>query len=235
MHAIHHTDWTSLRRQIPNWPQWWPSLRGGLWALALFALGLWLVRRHAGLIQGTLDDWQALGLLGYFGSSVLAVLVPALSNLPLLPLAVTAWGKLPAAALLLAGWTVGSVLAFVLARLARGPVERHMPAVMRLADIDRLIHPRHRLWSLIMLRMSFPVDVLSHALGLFSQRTTWVEVALSTAIGGAPFAALFAFVPTLPPGWQALTLGLSVGGFAVYALWILRAGPAAVARDTAGP
>lgn len=228
MLPIHRADWPSLRRQIPNWPQWWPSLRGGLWALALFALGLWLVQRHTGLIQGTLGDWQALGLLGFFGSSVLAVLMPALSNLPLMPVAVTAWGALPAAALLLGGWTLGSVLAFVLARRARGPVERRLPAVMRLADIDRLIHPRHRLWSLIMLRMTFPVDVLSHALGLFSQRTRGFEVALSTAIGGAPFAALFAFVPTLPPGWQALVLGLSAAGFVVHALWILRTRPGAV-------
>lgn len=226
MVAVHRAGSPVIRlRQRPSWSQWWPSLRGGLWALALFALGLWLVHRYAGPIRAVVDEWQAAGLLGFFASSVLAVVLPALSNLPLMPVAVAAWGALPAAALLLAGWTVGSVLAFVLARRARGPVERHLPAVMRLADIDRLIDPRHRLLSLIVLRMSFPVDLLSHALGLFSRRTTWVEVALSTAFGGAPFAALFAAIPALPAAWQAIVVGATTVGFLVYAAWVWRAAP----------
>lgn len=210
---------------LPSWPHWWPSLRGGLWALVLFALGLWLVHRHAAPIQTTLHGWQTAGQMAFFASSVLAVLVPALSNLPLMPVAVAAWGTWAAAALLLAGWTVGSVLAFGLSRHARGTVERCWPSAMRHADIDRLIHPRHRLLSLVMLRMTFPVDVLSHALGLFSTRTSWAEVALSTAIGGAPFAALFALVPALPPAWQAGVLGMATAGFLAYAGWIWRATP----------
>jgi len=40
--------------------------------------------------------------------------------------------------------------------------------------------------------MTFPVDVLSYALGLFSRSTTLAENMVSTAIGGAPFALLFA-------------------------------------------
>lgn len=212
-------------RQRPSWPQWRPSLRGGLCALALFALGLWLVHRHAATIQSVVDTWQTAGLVGFFAGSVLAVLLPALSNLPLMPVAVAAWGTWAAAALLLAGWTLGSVLAFGLARRARGRIERGWPSAMRHADIDRLIHPRHRLLSLIVLRMTFPVDVLSHALGLFSARTSWVEVALSTAIGGAPFALLFALIPALPPAWQGAVMGLATAGFLVYAAWVWRAPP----------
>jgi len=45
--------------------------------------------------------------------------------------------------------------------------------------------------------------VLSYALGLFSARTTLAENVLSTALGAAPFALLFALVPTWPAAMRA--------------------------------
>jgi cation diffusion facilitator CzcD-associated flavoprotein CzcO len=99
--------------------------------------------------------------------------------------------------LLLSGWVAGAALSFVLGRHAREWFLRHFPAAKRHANIDRLIHPRHRLWSLVLLRMTFPVDVLSHSLGLFSRSTTLTENVVSTALGAAPFAVMFALIPTL--------------------------------------
>ncbi len=201
-----------------------PSLPLGLWALLLFALGLWLAHRFAAPMLLWLEQWPTLSGLAFVLSAALAVLLPAASNLPLLPLAVAAWGWLPAAGLMLLGWTIGSVLAFGLGRRARPFVLRHWPSALVAADIERLVHPRQRLLSLVMLRMSFPVDVLSHALGLFGQRTTVLEVALSTAIGAAPFALLFALVPMMSPTMQILVLVLCGAGFVLYARWVLRRG-----------
>jgi hypothetical protein len=45
---------------------------------------------------------------------------------------------------------------------------------------------------------------------------------LSTALGAAPFAVLFALFPTLSATAQAVVSGASVLAFAVYALWVLR-------------
>lgn len=198
------------------------SLPLGLWALALFALGLWLTRRFEAPLVHELTHWQALGEVAFVASSALAVLLPAASNLPLLPIAVAAWGTLPAAALLLLGWTIGSLLAFGLGRKARPFVLRHWPSVLLAADIERLVHPQRRLRSLVVLRMTFPVDVLSHALGLFGQATTAREVALSTLIGAAPFALLFALVPTMSLTLQALVLVLTGAAFVLHARWMLR-------------
>jgi membrane associated rhomboid family serine protease len=85
-----------------------------------------------------------------------------------------------------------------------------------------LIHPRHRIASLVMLRMTFPVDVLSYALGLFSPGTSMGDVALSTAIGAAPFALLFALFPSLSTTTQLVVFGASTAVFAIYAVWLLR-------------
>ncbi|QJR14609.1 VTT domain-containing protein [Usitatibacter palustris] len=205
-----------------TWAHLWPSLRTGLWVVALFAAGAWLAQEYAIPIREAVLDNERAGLAVFVVTSVVAVLMPLLTNLPLVPIAVLAWGPWLTALLLLLGWVIGATLSFVLGRHARAWILRHFPSVTRHAQIDRLIHPRYRLGSLIMLRMTFPVDVLSYALGLFSPSTTKAEVALSTAIGAAPFALLFALLPTLSTATQVIVFGASTAVFVIYTAWLLR-------------
>jgi hypothetical protein len=74
----------------------------------------------------------------------------------------------------------------------------------------------------VVLRMTFPVDVLSYALGLFSRRTTLAENVVSTAIGAAPFALLFAWFPALSAAAQVALFAASALLFGAYAWWVLR-------------
>lgn len=209
-------------RQALTWAEWLPSLRLGLWVLAIFGAALWLAAEFATSIQAVLLTHPRLAVLIFVATSVVAVLVPLLSNLPLVPLAVLAWGPVWTALWLLLGWVLGAAAAFGLGRHARPLILRQFPSVNRHADIDRLIHPRHRIGSLILLRMTFPVDVLSYALGLFSRHTTWAENAVSTALGAAPFAVLFALVPALSSTTQLLVFGASLLVFMAYAWWVCR-------------
>jgi len=152
-----HNPSRSLEHAL-TWAELRPSIRAGLWAIGLFAGGVLLAREFAAPIQDALIANGRMGILVFVVTSVLAVLVPVLTNLPLVPLAVLAWGPWWTAVLLLSGWVVGAALAFTLGRRAREWILRHFPAVKRHANIDRLIHPRHRFWSLVLLRMTFPVD-----------------------------------------------------------------------------
>lgn len=209
-------------RHALTWAELWPSFRTGLWALALFAGGVVVARQFALQIQELLADYASLGIWVFFASSALAVLIPLLTNLPLVPVAVVVWGPWWTAGLLLLGWVFGAAIAFVLARHARAMTLRHFPSAQRYADIDRLIDPHRRLWSLVLLRMTFPVDVLSYALGLFSRRTTLAENVLSTALGAAPFAVLFALVPVLSDTVQLAILAASMVAFALHVRWVWR-------------
>lgn len=209
-----------LRRALQR-HELWPPVRAGLWVLLLFAAALVAVEAWRVPLRAALADHQSLGLGVFVVTSAVAVIAPVLTNLPLVPLAVLAWGPAWTATLLLAGWVIGSMLSFQIGRHARAPLLRRFPSVMRHAQIDRLIHPRHRLVSLVMLRMTFPVDVLSYALGLFSPATTVWQTVLSTALGGAPFALLFAWFPTLSGGAQLAVLAGSVAAFGLYAAWVL--------------
>ena len=205
-----------------TWAYLWPSVRAGLWVVALFAAGVWLAREYAVPIREVLSANERVGVVVFVVTSIVAVLMPLLTNLPLVPIAVIAWGPWWTALLLLLGWVIGAMLSFALGRHARGWILRHLPSVTRHGQIDRLINPRHRIASLIMLRMTFPVDVLSYALGLFSPRTSMGEIALSTVIGAAPFALLFALFPSLSTTTQVMIFGASTAVFAIYTVWLLR-------------
>jgi uncharacterized membrane protein YdjX (TVP38/TMEM64 family) len=217
MHEPSH----SLRPAL-TWADWLPSIRAALGVVVLFGIGMVLAREFAVPIQNVLAAHSRLGLVVFVATSVVAVLLPMVTNLPLLPLAVLAWGPWWTALLLLLGWVGGAGLSFWLGRHARDAILRRFASVRRHADIDRLIHPRHRIASLVVLRMTFPVDVLSYALGLFSRSTTLAENMVSTAIGGAPFALLFAWFPALSATGQVVVFVASALVFVAYAWWLLR-------------
>lgn len=212
---------SSLRRSL-TWSELWPPMRTGLWVVALFAVGVLLVGQFATPLQLLLSEHPRWGIAAFVATSAIAVLIPVLSNLPLVPLAVLLWGPWWTAALLLFGWVAGAAMSFALGRHARAWILRRFPAVKRHADIDRLIHPVHRIGSLVLLRMTFPVDVLSYALGTFSGRTTLAENVLSTSLGAAPFALLFALFPTLSVTAQLILFVVSLLAFAAHVAWVLR-------------
>lgn len=214
-----------LRRAIRA-PDLLASARAGALAVALFVLGVLAARHWADAVEAAATSQGLLAVALFVSTSAIAVLLPVLTNLPLVPFAALAWGPWWTAALLLLGWVLGAVASFALARRASTFVVRRFPSVRRHADIDRLIDPHHRLLSLVMLRVTFPVDVLSYALGLFSRKTRARDNALSTTIGGAPFALLFSFVPGLAPTTQAAVVVVSTLGFVAYARWVLHRPPA---------
>jgi uncharacterized membrane protein YdjX (TVP38/TMEM64 family) len=213
----------SIRPDL-TWSHWKPAVRTGAWVVVLFVIGMLLTRAYAVPLRTELAAHALAGAAIFALSAIVAVLLPMLTNLPLVPVAVLAYGAPAAAALLLAGWLVGAMLAFAIGRHARETILRRFPSVMRHAQIERLIDPRQRLLSLTLLRMTFPVDLLSYALGLFSPQTGWRDNLLSTALGAAPFALLFAWFPTLDVAQQALLFGLCALAFAGWSIWVLCGG-----------
>ena len=82
-----------------------PRRRG--WTIGLAALLLWLAWMLGGLmaprLAQTAHGHEALALALFLASSALAVVLPLVSNLPLVPAAVRLWGPAWTATALLAG------------------------------------------------------------------------------------------------------------------------------------
>lgn len=156
-----------------------------------------------------------LGIAAYVAIVALnAVVVAPIGAIPLIPLAVQLWGEMPTALMNIAGWTIGSVIAFVIARYFGRPYMERLVGAAALQRMERYI-PKERLFvTVVLLRMMLPVDLLSYALGALSPMR-FFPYALATLIGVAPFAFVFSYGTTLPLAQQL------VGAVVVVALIIV--------------
>ena len=161
---------------------------------------------------------SGFGIIIYIAITVASVIVPPFSSAPLIPLAAAAWGFLGAAVFSIAGWVLGSMVAFFIARIYGVPLVSKIVALEKVYEIQKFVSPRHIFWSIVILRMVMPVDILSYALGIFSI-IKWKSYLLATAIGVSPFAFVFAYLGTLPLRYQLITFFV-IAPLAMF--WILQ-------------
>jgi len=174
---------------------------------------LFTVRRFAEPIRGFIDEQAFRGLFLYIALNIVdAVVAPGLT-LPLIPIAVRAWGRVPAALATTAGWTAGSLIAFLIARRWGYPVVRKITSIERVRAMRRYI-PEDLFWSVVLVRLVLPMDVISYVLGLFTD-IGWPEYAAATALGLTPSAFLLAYFGKLPNAYEIIAFG--VGAMAVVA------------------
>lgn len=123
----------------------------------------------------------------------------------LVPLGAVLYGPIPTALMSIAGWTIGASISFTLARQYGTPLVSKLAGKDRVERLRRRV-PRTRLfWSVVLLRMLVPVDLLSYALGLFAP-IPWWQYVVATAIGVSPFGFYFAYAGSLPLVYQLLAL-----------------------------
>lgn len=174
--------------------------------LVLFAGALFGADHFETLVSGSALLTGPWGMAGYVAIAVLATVVAPFTALPLMPLAAALWGPLITALLTIAGWTLGSVLAFLLARTYGRPlVERVIPLERAEALSERLVGA-DPFWRLVLLRVVVPVDILSYAVGLFVPMPLG-RYTLATILGITPFALIFAYAEVVPT-WVTTTLVL---------------------------
>jgi len=90
------------------------------------------------------------------------------------------------------GWSIGAVIAFSIARYFNKGILSRFVLLKKIKTYEQKIPPNTEFLSLVLLRMVLPVDILSYALGFFSN-ISFVRYALSTVIGITPFAVIFAY------------------------------------------
>ncbi len=141
----------------------------------------------------------------YVVGATIATIVPTMVFLPLLPLAVTLWGSFLAAVLSITAWTLGAIVAFVLARRYGHPLARHFVGKEKMAKIAKLFPEHHLFLGVVLLRVVLPVDLVSYALGVLNLMRFWPYVA-ATFIGITPFAFAFSYLADAPARAQAAAL-----------------------------
>jgi len=93
------------------------------------------------------------------------------------------------------GWTIGSLIAFFLARKYGLAMVKNVKTITHLRALEQAI-PKHNIFiAVVLLRIALPVDLLSYALGIFSTMT-YRMFFLSTVLGISPFAFIFMYAAT---------------------------------------
>lgn len=136
-----------------------------------------------------------LGMVSYVGVMIVSIVVAPIGTGFLLPVAANSWGPVLASVLSIVGWTIGSLIAFFLARKYGLAMVKNVKTITHLRALEQAI-PKHNIFiAVVLLRIALPVDLLSYALGIFSTMT-YRMFFLSTVLGISPFAFIFMYAAT---------------------------------------
>lgn len=176
--------------------------------ILLFLFFGYLAQRYLDFLQGFIGR-SILGMLFYVFLLVIAVVIAPINGTPFVAVAAHLWGWVLAGVLSIIGWTLGSIIAFLLARRYGTALLKRFVSIKKLESYEKLLPKENLFWSIVFLRMTVPVDILSYVLGLFSTLKLR-EYFFATLIGVAPFAFVFAYVGRLPLFYQLLALSTAL-------------------------
>lgn len=176
--------------------------------IVFFVLSSYLSYRYAPTLEALTLLHGLWGMIFYVVVTIVAIVVAPISTFPLLPLAVTLWGSFNAAVLSIVGWSIGGIVAFLLARYGGRMLLKKFIDLKKIDEFSHKIPQTNLFTSVLFLRMAIPVDVLSYALGLFTKMNFW-SYTLATIIGVSPFAFIFSYSVQLPIKLQFI--GAAVG------------------------
>ena len=145
-------------------------------------------------------------MLTYITLNVIAIILTPVTVFPfLVPIASNIFGWIPTAFITIIAWTIGSAVAFWLARKYGVDIVKRLIPLKQIAKYENKIPEENIFWTVVFLRTTIPVDILSYALGLFST-IKFKPYILATIIGVSPFAFFFAYAGMLPFAYQVIAL-----------------------------
>jgi len=184
------------------------SILGIATILILFILASFIVHTYESEINMLTERGGAFGMIAYIFIVVLAIVIAPISTVPLIPIASSLWGWFMAGVLSITGWAIGAQIAFHLARRFGKPLVEKLISIEKLTKFEERFSKEHIFWTIVFLRIVIPVDILSYAIGLFSNIKSSIYF-FATVIGILPFAFVLAYAGTLTV-WLQLIVFLVV-------------------------
>lgn len=160
--------------------------------ILLFILVSYFVKNNQEFVYNIIGDGFT-GIIIYILITTIAIVIAPLSMVPLMPLASNMWGGFSAAIFNIIGWTLGSVIVFFISRKYGVPLIKKFVSLEKINKLESKIPKDNLFFSVVILRMIIPVDILSYALGLFS-KINFKTYALATILGITPFAFVFSYL-----------------------------------------
>ena len=190
--------------------------------LLVFA-ALFIMRTEPlGLLRAAVENNLALGMAVFVLIEAASIVIVPVTTVLLIPVAADLFGAFATAVLSILGWGLGSVAAFVVARQFGLPVAERFVGKEKLDGYRKILDEGEQFWTIVLLRILFPVDVISYVLGLFSTLSVG-KYSVATFMGISPFAFFYSYAG------QALAMGrygkaaslAAAAGLAFLAAWFV--------------
>lgn len=185
--------------------------------VSIFIVVTYFADVHQGVLRTYVENQPIIGAFVYIMLGMFDAVIAPGSTLALVPVAGKLWGPLLGALLTLIGWTWGSFVAFFLADKFGQPLVNRIVSEKKLQAVKHFI-PKNLFWGVVMARLVMPLDVISYALGLFTNMG-YREYIGATVLGVAPGAFLLSFLGTLPAIYEIMIYAVGVAVF----IWFVRA------------
>lgn len=168
--------------------------------LALFIVVAQFAQQYSEALPQLFESLRGIeGVSAYLGGEIVATVIAPLSFLPAVPIAVKLWGPFTTALLTIAGGMAGSMIAFYISRRFGPPLVRKFISQEKIEKFTRLeehIPSQNLFWSIVLLRLALPIDVMSYVLGLFTHISA-STYARATLIAIVPFSFMFAYLSNI--------------------------------------
>jgi uncharacterized membrane protein YdjX (TVP38/TMEM64 family) len=187
------------------------AILGVLVIVALFVLSSFLVRENIGLIKNFIGD-SSIGILVYIFITIFAIVFAPISMMPLIPVAANIFGWVQTGFINVIGWFIGSIIVFWVSRKYGVDLIKRFVSLDKISKFESKIPKDKMFVSILLLRMTVPIDILSYALGLFT-KVKFKTYAVATFLGIIPFSFVFSYLGVLPVWYQVigfLVIGLVI-------------------------
>lgn len=182
-----------------------------LFIIALFILVSYLTRQNIDFLKNLIgNDFR--GVLIYILITIFAIVFAPVSMMPLIPIAANLYGIFYSALINIIGWTIGSIIIFFICRKYGVSLVKKFISLEKVYEWENKLPKKNLFLTLILLRMTIPVDILSYALSLFT-KINFKTYALTTIIGIIPFAFVFSYLGTISIIYQII--GFIIIGFVI--------------------
>lgn len=182
----------------------------------LFLISAFIVQVNEQYFIDLIGTKGIVGIVIYVLLAITTTVIAPLSSVPLMPIASSVWGTLVTAIASIIGWWIGSLIAFYISRTYGRVVVERFVAAEKILALEKRVPVKNIFWSIVILRMAVPVDVLGYVLGLFSD-IQWRTYAVASLLGIIPFAFIFAYIGTIPFVYQIIVVVISI--VVVLAIW----------------
>ncbi|HRZ85276.1 MAG TPA: VTT domain-containing protein [Candidatus Paceibacterota bacterium] len=172
--------------------------------IAIFIITSYIAQSESELLKSYIKD-SFIGMIIYIFILIVFSIIAPINEIVLMPIATASWGWFIAGILTLTGWTIGSAAVFFLSRKFGVPIIKKFIPISKMHKYEKFMPKEHLFIGIIFLRLAIPIDLVSYAIGLFTNIKFWPYF-FATIIGFMPLAFFIAYIGTLPVYIQVISI-----------------------------